>query len=187
MLCTAVKPDLSFLLPTYLLCFMRNPLTLDTRFTMADPLSVAASIIALTHAAKVAVKACEKLSSLRHMSAAVCALGNEIVEVRLLVSRVDSLLVAHGQLNERAQKLCLRQEDNVGSLQRHSDNLKQQLLDLENLKVYRLQAPNGEARKLQWLRFQHTVEQKQQNLRQAKLDMSSSLAVLTSYDCPFFS
>ncbi|KAI1300835.1 hypothetical protein F5Y03DRAFT_363728 [Xylaria venustula] len=147
---------------------------------MADPLSLAASIIALTHAAKVAVKACEKLSSLRHMSAAVCALGNEIVEVRLLVSRVDSLLVAHGQLNERAQKLCSRQEDTVVALQRHSDNLKQQLLDLENLKVYRLQGPNGESRKLQWLRFQHTVEQKQQSLRQAKLDMSSSLAVLTS-------
>ncbi|KAI0432819.1 hypothetical protein F5Y09DRAFT_339374 [Xylaria sp. FL1042] len=104
---------------------------------MADPLSLAASIIALTHAAKVA-----------------------IVEVRLLVSRVDSLLVAHGQLNERAQKLGFRQEDNVGALQRHSDNLMQHLLDLENLK--------------------HTVEQKQQNLRQAKLNMSSSLAVLTS-------
>ncbi|KAI1113429.1 hypothetical protein F5Y14DRAFT_451966 [Nemania sp. NC0429] len=147
---------------------------------MADPVSLAASIIALTHAAKVAIKACEKLSSLRHMSAAVCALGNEIVEVRLLVSRVDSLLVAHGQLNDRAQKLCFHQEDNVGSLQRHSDNLKQQLLDLENLKVYKLLGPNGEARKLQWLRFQSSVEQKQQNLRQAKLDLSSSLAVLTS-------
>jgi hypothetical protein len=148
---------------------------------MADPLSLAASIIALTQAAKTAVKACEKLSSLRQASSAICALGNEIIEVRLLVSRVDSLLLAHGQLNEHAEKLCLRQEDNISSLQRHSDSLKQQLLDLKTLKEYKLQGPNGEARKFQWLRFQHTVDEKQQRLRQAKLDLSSSLAVLTSY------
>lgn len=146
-----------------------------------DPLSVAASIIACCQAANAATKLCNKLGSLRHASSSLCALSNGIVDVALLVRRIDDLLITHATLNDRGLQLCQNQRENVDALKEHTDRLRTKLLELECLKAYRLQSAHGENKKVAWLRFQIKAERMQASLRQAKLDTSSPLTLLTSW------
>jgi hypothetical protein len=62
----------------------------DTLPTIMDPLSVAASVIAVIGAANTAVKSIEKAISLRHAPSEIHALVNEVEDLRALLEDIDS-------------------------------------------------------------------------------------------------
>ena len=151
---------------------------------MADPLSVAASIIAVVSAVDTAYKTLAKVRSLRNAQNEILALNNEVADLRVTFSYLDSYIHSHPEKSAQLHPQLL-------SLSTTLDRAKAQVLALETLLHDRFikRGPPGSKLKvsgLRWLRAKETVENLQKNLRDRRLDIVTQLTVITAYISSFW-
>lgn len=138
---------------------------------MADPLSLAASIIAVIGAADSAGKGIVKLASLRGVPDIVLALNNEISELRLMLTELETLLygpsltqTSRVHLNSSILPNVLRAKDKLDALQ--------------TVTAQRLQKPDGTVNRTAWLRVERQVHEIQSSLRDSRQNINVALSIV---------
>ena len=146
---------------------------------MADPLSVAASIIAVVSAADTACKTLAKVRSFRNAPNEILALNNEVADLKLIFDCLD----AHAHGTPGIAALPHTQLLHLSTLLAKA---KAQLLTLENLLHTRFIKSDPGIGKfkvsgLRWIRAKETVENIQRNLRNHRLDIVLQLTTINAY------
>ena len=146
---------------------------------MADPLSLAASIITVVGVADTIGKTLSKIKVLHHAPEELLALNNEISDLKVVLSIVESCIntehpdtVAISQhLLENMSTLLERAKDRLLQLdqQIHYRFLKSGSLE-SNYKVFRLE----------WVKAKTTVENHRQALRDARQNLITQLTLINS-------
>lgn len=146
---------------------------------MADLLSLAASIITVVGAADTISKTLSKIKILHHAPEELLALNNEVSDLKVVLSSVESYITA-----EHLDASVTSQD-----LPRHMSTLleraKDQLLQLDQLIHYRfLKAGSldGEYKifRLEWVKAKSTVENHRQVLRETRQNLVTQLTLINS-------
>lgn len=145
-----------------------------------DPLSLTTSIFALIGAVDATVLTLRKLSSLRHLSATICALNNEVTELRILLQDVDLMLLDRGQLSQQGLQMYQSQDPGLMGLVSSLQPARHHLEALDNLIRTRLLRANGTFDRLSFLRSEKKAALLQSEIRASRMTISAALAVLTS-------
>ncbi|KAG4443535.1 hypothetical protein IFR05_001008 [Cadophora sp. M221] len=143
-----------------------------------DPLSIAASIVALITAGNKIAGALERLVALRGAPASIHALNNELSDLRLVLSEAELLLAEHknrdtGQGTQGCDEPV--EKPLFPSLQRVWDRL-QELQAIEK----RLTTRSGNVDRLAWIWEQDNICKAQKGLRAARIDVIAILGLISS-------
>lgn len=132
-----------------------------------DPLSLAASIIAVIGAVNRVASGLQRIIALKNVPAVLLALNNEISDLRLVLGQIESF-VPTGSSSEGAQSLL------------HNITLvKAKMLELEHIVSSRLVTKNGGLNRASWLFLQDKVDGIRQDIRYSRVNISNGLHVLT--------
>lgn len=144
-----------------------------------DPLSIAASLIALIGAAEKIAVGIDKLASLRNAPASVLALNNELSDLRLVLREVEPLIEKHYDAiaSERTTPVPAPGDS---TLLRSIQRAKVKLVELESIVQNRLMVRMGVKDKLAWTFEQDKVVKAKDDLRTARLNITAALGVATS-------
>ena len=144
-----------------------------------DPLSIAASIVALIGAAESIAVGINKLASLKNAPASVLALNNELSDLRLVLAEIQPLLEKH--YTATAGNGTLRVGFSGGSTVLLSiQRAKIKLVELEVIVRNRLMVRMGVVDKLSWAFEQEKILRAKDDLRTARLNITAALGVVTS-------
>ncbi|RFU26989.1 hypothetical protein B7463_g9348, partial [Scytalidium lignicola] len=132
-----------------------------------DPLSIAASIIALIGAAKGSVEGLKKLRQFYKAPAEIDALINEIEDLRLLIADMN--------ITEYEHMLCT---DNP-ALSKLLGNAKEQLIKLDKIMEYRLR-PRGSSSRIGWTRASSKITGIRSSVREIKSNLVLQLVRLST-------
>ena len=142
-----------------------------------DPLSVAASILAIVGAGSQVAKQMKKVLELRNAPDDLLALNNEISEIHCTVQDVNNIL-----------EQC-SQTYNVppASLTRALERTRATVLDVERIIAYDLtvvESKDGTVRidKTRWLREGRRVQALKERMRSDNIHLLSGLSLLASYE-----
>ena len=147
---------------------------------MADPLSIAASVITVIGAADSIGKSLGKVKTLRNAPAEVLALQNEVSDLRIVLDDVNFCVLDMGS-TETSTRITIR----LQHLSELVDRAKSQLLQLDKLLHYDIIKPgslDGEFKvsRTEWLRAQSAVEAIRQSLRDVKLNIATQMMGINS-------
>ena len=122
---------------------------------MADPLSVAASIIAVIGAVDGVVKTFSCVKKIRHAPDKVLSLHNEISDFRLVLGYMERYFI----YDSNRPPVSHDHEETLVTL---ITNAKDQILELDNLLQYRILKPESTAgtikiSRLEWTRAESTM------------------------------
>ena len=140
-----------------------------------DPLSIAASIIALVGAAQKVAAGLEKLASLRGAPTIILQLNNELADLRLILSEGEPLILKHA-----ATKGPTLFPNADATWKPSIERAKQRLTELEVILSNRLMSRMGVMDKLGWLREQDKVRRVFDELRNARQNIVAMLSVIYS-------
>jgi hypothetical protein len=126
-----------------------------------DPLSIAASIVALIGAAKGSVEGLKKLRQFYKTPAEIDALINEIEDLRLLIADIN--------ITEHEHML----RTDVPALSKLLDNAKEQLFKLDEIMEHRLR-PHGSSSRIAWIRDSSKIT----GIRSCVREIKSNLVIL---------
>ena len=144
-----------------------------------DPLSIAASIIALIGAAKQVAVGLDKVASLRGAPAAVLALNNELSDLRLVLNEAEPLLLMHGRSDVRTPADISTPLDG-DRLKLSVNRAKDRLVELEVILQNRLMTRMGAVDRLGWVMEQSKVRKALDDLRTVRLNIAAMLGVVTT-------
>ncbi|KAL9097281.1 MAG: hypothetical protein Q9165_000708 [Trypethelium subeluteriae] len=143
-----------------------------------DPLSITASLIAVSGALGTSVKALQKVASLRHAPSELLSLHNEVNSLRNFLRIVN-------QAFRDGEHLQLPLETTEG-LETVKSTLESHVQELDNLSQYRLKRSevlnkNGTPKvaRLAWLRMGKDIACLQRKIRDSRLDLQSMFSVLS--------
>ena len=145
-----------------------------------DPLSITTGVVTVIGALDATVKTLRKLASLQHLSATMCALNNEVTELRLLLQDVDSMLLDRGQLSQQGLPMHQKKDSGLAALVASLPQARHCLNELDNLIKTRLLRGNGTFDRLGFFRCESMIVTLQSKLRASRLTISAALAVVTS-------
>lgn len=144
-----------------------------------DPLSIAASIVALIAAAHQVAVGLNKLASLRGAPAAVLQLNNELSDLRLILSEAEPLLLKHAQLNLDPKDGDAASNQSK-ALKLSIERATERLIEMESVLQNRLLNRMGAADRIGWFMEQDKVRKASKDLRTVRLNISAMLGVVTS-------
>lgn len=145
-----------------------------------DPVTLTTSIVTLIGAADAVILSLRKLASLRHMSATICVLNNEVSDLRLLLQEVDSLLLERGKLNGHGTKICRQPDPGLQSLVACLKPAKENLLALESLITDRFLRVDKSLDRVSFLRLENKAIRLQNDIHYSRISIGAAVAVLTS-------
>ena len=140
-----------------------------------DPLSLTASLIAIVGATGRISKTIQKIVSIRGAPDVVSALSNEISDLRLVLQAVETLL----------QRGSTFPSPFYSSLRASLDRARAQMLELETIVEYQIMTTAGannepKVNRIVWTRRRGQIQRIQDELRLARLDISTVLGAATS-------
>lgn len=144
-----------------------------------DPLSIAASIVALMGATEGIAVGINKLASLKNAPASVLALNNELSDLRLVLAEIQPLLEKHYTAiagNGTPGPGFSGDSTILLSIQR----AKIRLVELEVIVRNRLMVRMGVVDKLSWAFEQEKILRAKDDLRTARLNITAALGVVAS-------
>ena len=144
-----------------------------------DPLSIAASIVALIGAAEGIAVGINKLASLKNAPASVLALNNELSDLRLVLGEVQPLLEKHYQTTKGTRKPFAGASSD-STLLLNIQRARVKLTELESIVQNRLMVRMGVVDKLAWTFEQDKILRAKDDLRTARLNITAALGVVTS-------
>lgn len=144
-----------------------------------DPLSIAASIVALIGATQSVAVGLNKLASLRGVPAAILALNNELSDLRLVLSEAEPILLKHGRVAVDINGATPSPIED-GVLKLSFERAKQRLAELESVLQNRLLTRMGAMDRIGWLMEQDKVRKASEDLRTVRLNITAMLGVVTS-------
>jgi len=143
-----------------------------------DPLSVAASIIAVVGAARSIGKAISKLKILSDASGELYALHNEISDIQMVFRSASDLIEIEG---------CRIPPTHAKDLITLSQRAKSKLLEIESLIPCQLNDPQGsdsgtqvKVARLKWLVGRHRVQSLQEELRSLRSTFTAKLTAIAT-------
>ena len=145
---------------------------------MADPLSIAASIIAVIGAAESVGKTLTKIRNIRNTPSEVLALINEISDLRVILGDFEGYIAQ----NTASPQLLEKQLNHMSILLQRA---KDRLLELDQLVEYRLLTPESRSDQIRvsrrkWARSQDTVKRFRRSLRDIRLNIVAQMVVVNS-------
>lgn len=138
-----------------------------------------ASIVTLLGVVEALGIGLHKVISLKDVPAILLALNNEISELHILFHELDSVLHEHGRLKD-ARWVKLSTEPGLASLPRSLEHAKAKLQDLQDLLQNRIIDSKGNLDRIAWLREGKRVRKLQEELRAARLNITTALGIMTS-------
>ena len=140
-----------------------------------DPLSLAASIIAVLGAVSRVGHGLKEISSLRHAPDALLQLENEVANMQLILHTVDPISRNDGStnLNEHEYELVCNTLGRV----------KEALLGLERLIAYTLTKLTNAGNAIDhiaWLRSKNKIHRMKEKIRNAKNDLLLATSIISS-------
>ncbi|KAL9075591.1 MAG: hypothetical protein Q9157_003973 [Trypethelium eluteriae] len=143
-----------------------------------DPLSVTASLIAVSGALGTSVKALQKVASLRHAPSELLSLHNEVNSLRTFLRIVNQTFQDGGHLE--------LPPESIEGLRTVKLTLESHVQELDNLSQYQLkrsEVPNKDGTpkvaRLAWLRVGKDIACLQRKIRDSRLDLQSIFSVLS--------
>ena len=144
-----------------------------------DPLSIAASIVALIGAAESIAVGINKLASLKNAPASVLALNNELSDLRIVLAEIQPLLEKHYTATAGYATLKAGfSGDSTILLSIHRAKIR--LVELEVIVRNRLMVRMGVVDKLSWAFEQEKILRAKDDLRTARLNITAALGVVAS-------
>ena len=142
---------------------------------MGDPLSAAASILAILGASGAVGKFLKKIVALKHAPDILLALNNDIVDLQHVVQVVDELRQEHSRMTNNTPLDRVR--ESLGKV-------KKTLSALEYLVSYELTVVERDGSHLRldrsvWLRVENKIRRLRKEIRANKSDLCLSLTLLT--------
>ena len=142
---------------------------------MADPLSVAASILTLLGAGGAVGKFLKKAIALRKAPDILLALNNDVADLHQIVHDVDELLQEHSSMVGKAP---------LGHICESLEKVKKTLSIFEHLISYQLTEVERDGSYLRldrsaWLRAEPKIVRLRERIRAGKGDLCLSLTLLT--------
>lgn len=144
-----------------------------------EPVSFAASLVALIGAADAIAVGINKIASLRNAPASVLALNNELSDLRLVLREVEPLIQKH-YLAHPDKQTPLFPASGDSTLLLSVQRAKIKLVELESIVQNRLMVRMGVKDKLAWTYEQEKIRMAKDCLRTARLNISAALGVVTS-------
>ena len=146
---------------------------------MADPLSIAASVIAVVGAAEGVGKTINKIRNIREAPNELLALINEISDLKIVLSDIGNHLTRNTS-NLQVQE---EQSQHMAIL---LDRAKEQLLRLDGLVQYRLVRPESTSQKVrisrqEWVKATSTIKKFRDSLRDNRLNIIAQMAVINAF------
>lgn len=133
-----------------------------------DPLSVAASLVALIGAVDSVAEKCRRLLALKHAPQVLQQLNNELSDFHLGIATVEDIIRQQEALQDEAS---FNQELLFVAILRAKDSI----LDLEKMVVYGLlKTPDQQNPKIDykfWVRKEGKVREMRERVRHAKMDI----------------
>ena len=147
---------------------------------MAEPLSIATSIITVLAAAQGVGKTLAKIRVLQHAYDEILALNNEVSDVQVLLSGVESCML---ELTDTSTALSTQ----LHSLERYVRRTKNVLIKLDLLiqnRSIKSGSLDGQCQvsRAAWMRAKHTVKDLQQELRETRLNITAQMTLINSCD-----
>ena len=144
---------------------------------MADPLSITASVIAVVGAAEGVGKTLTKIKNIRNAPSELFALINEVSDLRIILTDIDSYL---SQAITRTQPL-----DQLQHMTTLLQRAKDRLLQLDELIQYRLIKTDSTLERIKvsrhkWATARDTIESYRQSLRDVRLNIIAQMTVLNA-------
>ncbi|CAO2649605.1 Nn.00g069900.m01.CDS01 [Neocucurbitaria sp. VM-36] len=138
-----------------------------------DPLSITASIITVIGTAEVAAKSLSKIMRLKGVPDLVCALNNEVSELRLTLRELEAIL------SGKITNASIRKYIDSG-VQPHITTARLKLHALEELVENRLKKSDGSLDRIAWLRVEEKIAKLQKDLRRINQKFATVLGIITS-------
>ena len=156
---------------------------------MADPLSLAASVIAVIGAASTISKTLSKVKLLRKAPTSLLALNNEITDLTIILRTVEKHLSS--VLSSVDLEQSTPSQDVLQQITSLVDRAKDHLLQLDQLIHYQLLESgtlDGDYKvfRIRWIRARNTIENHQNSLQDIKQGVLLQLAVLNSFVTSFW-
>ena len=144
---------------------------------MADPLSFAASIIAVLGAAEGVAKTLSRIQSIRNAPDELLALINEVSDLQIIFGDVQSYA--------RSTQGPQMSRDHLQHLLAFVNRAKEKLLQLDELVHYKLLKPQSspdhiKVSKREWLKQVKTIERFRQSLRDIRLNIVIHMVMINS-------
>lgn len=143
---------------------------------MADPLSIAASAIAVIGAAQQVCKGVSKLRALQKAPEEFSALMNEVSDLQVVLQQVVSITCDFSHEQQRRGE--------VAALKSHIKRAKDQLLHLDELVTSNLTkyARNGDRKvaRMAWMLEQNRVRTMTDGLRNVRWNIATGLGIITT-------
>ena len=145
---------------------------------MADPLSIAASIIAVIGAAERVRKTLTKIRNIRNAPSEVLALVNEVSDLRIILGDLEGYI----RQNTARPQLPEEQLHHMSILLQRA---KDRLLELDRLVEYRLLTPESRSDRIrvsrrEWAQSKDTVKRFRQSLRDIRFNIVAQMVVVNS-------
>lgn len=145
---------------------------------MADPLSIAVSILTIMDATNTVGRFLKEIVQLRKAPDILLDLNNKLIDLQLIVQRIHDLSEQQsGTLMEKLDEGLSRSLENVQSLWSRFENLI-----AYHLTVVRSGSGPLELDKSRWLRAKSRVKRLKEDLEAEKRDLSLKLGLLTRYN-----
>lgn len=145
---------------------------------MADPLSIAVSILTIMDATNTVGRFLKEIVQLRKAPDILLDLNNKLIDLQLIVQRIHDLSEQQsGTLMEKSDEGLSRSLENVQSLLSRFENLI-----AYHLTVVRSGSGPLELDKSRWLRAKSRVKRLKEDLEAEKRDLSLKLGLLTRYN-----
>ena len=144
---------------------------------MADPLSIAASVITVVGTANGVGELLSRIKSLQHAPDELLALVNEVSDLRVVFGDIASTFLR----DEKRSPTLKEQLQHISDL---VDRAKDRLLELEKLIHYHLVKPEATNLKVSrhaWAMARGTIERFRNNLRDVKLNLIAQMVIISSY------
>ena len=146
---------------------------------MADPLSVTAGIIAVLGAIESVTKTLARIKSIRNAPNELLALINEVSDLKLILSDVQSYLADC----TASQQLPREPLQHMSTL---ANRARDRLLELDELIQYRFTKADSTTDQIkvsrrEWARARSTIETFRQSLRDIRLNIVTQMVVVNSY------
>ena len=151
---------------------------------MADPLSIAASIITVIGAADSIGRTLGKITSAKNAPAAIHALQNEISDVRIVLGDVDIFTSTSGEDLTGPTFSSTKCLEHLAVL---TDRAKSKIAELDQIvhrRLIRCHPVTGVTHlsRVEWLKVRGVVEELHRNLRPTRQDMALQMMSINSCD-----
>lgn len=132
-----------------------------------DPLSIAASAIALLEATRRISKGLQRLIALKRVPELLLALNNEMSDLQVILAQIESFAPS------------IATSETHQSLNRNVALIKEKLKELEIILYGRLMTRGGGMNRSAWLLVRDDVERIQKDIRHMRVNIGNSLHVMT--------